>query len=144
MMTPELWAQVRYFKRHEFDSRGPGEEGTGHKMQPKVVFMLDAARPIVGKPLRIPSGYRTPEHNKRVGGAPKSAHLDGLAVDISRHNLSRFDTALLVDTLITLGFQGIGIDDHFIHGDMKPRRASWIYVDGGQRSIPIGKERDYI
>lgn len=144
MMTPELWQQVRYFKRHEFDSKGPREEGTGDNMQPKVIFMLDALRGLIIKPLRITSGYRTPEHNKRVAGAPKSAHLEGFAVDISRSNLSRADTAMLVDTAIHLGFNGIGLDDHFVHLDMKPRRASWIYVDGGQRAIPIGKEREYI
>lgn len=28
------------------------------------------------------SGYRTPEHNKQIGGAPKSAHVQGKAIDI--------------------------------------------------------------
>lgn len=29
------------------------------------------------------SGYRTPEHNKQIGGAPRSAHVQGKAIDIA-------------------------------------------------------------
>ena len=33
-------------------------------------------------PIRINSGYRTPEYNKKVGGAAKSQHLTASAADI--------------------------------------------------------------
>lgn len=33
-------------------------------------------------PIRINSGYRTPEYNKKVGGASKSQHLTASAADI--------------------------------------------------------------
>lgn len=33
--------------------------------------------------LRITSGYRDPEHNKKVGGAPRSYHLFGQAYDVA-------------------------------------------------------------
>lgn len=33
-------------------------------------------------PMRINSGYRTPEYNKKVGGAAKSQHLTASAADI--------------------------------------------------------------
>ena len=36
-----------------------------------------------GKPLYVTSGYRTPEHNRKVGGRPQSQHLQGRAVDVS-------------------------------------------------------------
>lgn len=29
------------------------------------------------------SGYRSPEHNKQIGGAPRSAHVQGKAIDIA-------------------------------------------------------------
>lgn len=32
--------------------------------------------------IRIVSGYRTPEHNKEVGGVPNSAHISRVAVDV--------------------------------------------------------------
>jgi hypothetical protein len=35
-----------------------------------------------GGPVRINSGYRSPQLNKKVGGAPTSNHLTGCAADI--------------------------------------------------------------
>ena len=43
--------------------------------------ILDPLRAKVGK-IRINSGYRTPEHNAKVGGSPTSQHTKGEAVDI--------------------------------------------------------------
>lgn len=43
---------------------------------------LERLRAALG-PLVIRCGYRCPEHNKAVGGAPKSAHLEGRAVDLA-------------------------------------------------------------
>ena len=37
-------------------------------------------------PIAIRSAYRSPEHNKRVGGAKASKHLEGTAFDISMAN----------------------------------------------------------
>lgn len=34
------------------------------------------------QPIKVTSGYRTPEHNRKIGGVSKSAHCQGLAVDI--------------------------------------------------------------
>ena len=39
-------------------------------------------------PLRINSGYRSPEHNRRVGGVPTSKHIEGKAFDIATHHLN--------------------------------------------------------
>lgn len=33
---------------------------------------------------RVTSTYRSPEHNRRVGGVPRSFHLSGRAIDIAR------------------------------------------------------------
>jgi len=48
-------------------------------------FFLDfeEIREEWGKPIIINSGYRCPEYNKKVGGEELSAHLWGLALDIS-------------------------------------------------------------
>ena len=43
---------------------------------------LQPLRDGLGKPVIITSGYRTPEHNKNVGGVPTSQHLYGQAADI--------------------------------------------------------------
>lgn len=46
-----------------------------------VEKILDPLREKAGA-IRINSGYRTPAHNKEVGGSPTSQHITGQAVDI--------------------------------------------------------------
>lgn len=63
-----------------------------------------------GKPIKVTSGYRSPELNALVGGAPKSAHMaeDGrCAVDIQTEgplkeafNWLAFDSHIPFDTVI--------------------------------------------
>ena len=40
-------------------------------------------------PLKINSGYRTPEHNAKVGGVPNSQHIHGKALDISTRGMCK-------------------------------------------------------
>lgn len=47
------------------------------------VNLWQVARDILGKPIRITSGYRCPELNARIGGAKNSAHKSGFAIDFS-------------------------------------------------------------
>lgn len=47
-----------------------------------LVLILDILRQTIGKPVIITSGYRTPEHNTKVGGAKYSYHMRGMAADI--------------------------------------------------------------
>lgn len=47
---------------------------------------INKIREIWGKPMFVNSGYRTPEHNKAIGGSPRSAHLTCQAVDIADDN----------------------------------------------------------
>ena len=43
---------------------------------------LQALRDRLEKPLIVRSAYRSPEHNRAVGGAQRSKHLGGAAFDI--------------------------------------------------------------
>jgi zinc D-Ala-D-Ala carboxypeptidase len=50
----------------------------------KLAGMLEEVRSLLsGVPILVSSGYRCPELNKAVGGAKNSAHMDGLAADIT-------------------------------------------------------------
>jgi hypothetical protein len=42
---------------------------------------LDRVRRLLGRPLEISSGYRSPALNREVGGSPRSRHQSGLAAD---------------------------------------------------------------
>ena len=42
---------------------------------------LEKVRALLGGPIRISSGYRSPELNSVIRGAKNSAHMDGYAVD---------------------------------------------------------------
>ena len=44
--------------------------------------VLEPIRGVLQCPLRVTSGYRTTEHNRRVGGSPKSQHTKGEAADV--------------------------------------------------------------
>ncbi len=47
----------------------------------KLLDALNKFRLIYGKPMVVSSGYRSPEHNRKVGGAPNSSHLTCEACD---------------------------------------------------------------
>ena len=116
---------MRYFKLKEFDS--PGTD-TGKLMDPVFLQLLDKARAHAQIPFRISSGYRTKEHNKKVGGVDSSAHLKGLAADIVCSNSS--DRFIILNALLHVGFHRIGIAETFIHADVSTDRPGfmvWTY-----------------
>jgi len=76
-----------------------------------------------GKGLAISSGYRSPEYNAKVGGARKSRHMKGDAVDIPTGDMSMAERLRLINTASELGFTGIGIYGDSIHLDTGKRRA---------------------
>jgi len=127
MMTKEDWKTYEpYFKPNEFDS--PDEVGSGFKMQKRFMNHLLIARKIANIPFKISSGYRTREHNKKVGGKPNSSHLRGLACDIVCYSSqTRYK---IIIALLKAGFTRIGIGKNFIHCDLdenKVQEVIWTY-----------------
>ena len=114
------------FNIDEFDS--PDEIGSGNLMDREFLQMLDKARDIAGVPFRITSGYRSESHNRKVGGVPKSSHRLGMACDIAcSDSRSRFK---IVSSLMSAGFNRIGIAKNFIHVDNDKNKSSdviWTY-----------------
>tara|TARA_R100000781_G_scaffold3464_1_gene4839 strand:+ start:927 stop:1298 length:372 start_codon:yes stop_codon:yes gene_type:complete len=117
-----------YFAITEFDS--PDEAGSGFEMNKHFVELLDQARGIAGCPFRVSSGYRTQEHNKKVGGVSDSAHCKGLAVDLLYKNNN--ELYLILNALMKVGMTrfGISFKSNFIHVDMdisKVQKTIWTY-----------------
>lgn len=62
----------------------------------RLAALLEQVRALVGAPIAISSGYRSQALNRAVGGAANSAHVLGLAADISTAKLAPKALALLI------------------------------------------------
>jgi zinc D-Ala-D-Ala carboxypeptidase len=96
-------------------------------MDVNFLAKLDEAREHSGIPFIINSAYRSPKHPLSISN-PTSSHIKGLAVDISvKDSRQRF---LVLDALIHVGFNRIGIAGTFIHVDLdldKSQNVIWTY-----------------
>lgn len=100
--------------------------GTGRlKVDADALDKLQALRDRLGKPLIVTSAYRSPEHNKAVGGASGSQHLQGRAYDVMMTNHDPVD---FEREARAVGFTGFGFyppkngGHNFIHVDTGPKR----------------------
>ncbi|MCL7466770.1 D-Ala-D-Ala carboxypeptidase family metallohydrolase [Phaeovulum sp. NW3] len=113
-----LW-RWKNFSPAEIACRGTG----ALKIDTEALDKLQALRDRLGKPLIIRSAYRSPEHNRAVGGAPRSKHMDGTAFDtaMANHDPVAFEAAAR-----EVGFLGFGYYPRsgFMHIDLGPAR-SW-------------------
>lgn len=92
---------------------------------------LEAVRQILGEPMHISSGYRSPALNRAVKGEPKSAHLYGYAADFTCPNFGTprdvaqaivrghvpFDQVICEGTWVHISFdptmRGMALTAHF-------------------------------
>ncbi|WP_188484482.1 D-Ala-D-Ala carboxypeptidase family metallohydrolase, partial [Marivita lacus] len=94
--------------------------GTGSiRINAEAMDKLQALRDRLGKPLIVRSGYRSPSHNRAVGGATRSKHLDGAAFDIAMAN---HDPVAFEAAARAVGFLGFGTYPRsgFMHIDLGP------------------------
>ena len=99
------------------------------KLKPELWTLLDKMREECGFPFNINSGLRTKEENDKLkDSASDSAHLSGLAVDISiKDSIKRYK---LVQVALNNGINRLGIADTFIHIDISPthpKNVIWLY-----------------
>lgn len=116
------------------------------KLKQELIRRLDDLVGLLGLkgPISIISGWRSPEHNAAIGGAEKSRHLTGEAVDVpipipnlaSIRGIEQF-----FKLAATAGFNGLGVyydpnaTPHFTaHLDIRPIRGTWGRIGG--RSEP--------
>lgn len=99
----------------------------------ELVDILQSVRDYFGVPVTITSAYRTPSHNRAVGGAANSQHVLGTAADIVVSGVSPEDVAEYIEYLQpTKG--GIGLYNSFVHVDVRPNRSRWQNF-GTERSV---------
>mgnify|MGYP000181511648 CR=1 FL=1 len=111
------------FNRSEFACKGKNCCGHSAAVHPDLVDALQTLRDRIGKPLSITSGFRCNRHNKAVGGAKASKHMDGTAFDISMANHDPVDFEAAARAVGFLGF-GYYPRSGFMHIDLGPAR-SW-------------------
>jgi hypothetical protein len=121
------------FSSEEIACRGDGTICINEAALDKLQVLRDR----VGVPLIVHSAYRSPDYNRRVGGAKHSMHLQGAAFDIpmANHDPVEFEAAARA-----VGFTGFGFypRQNFMHidigrarqwGDPFPPRASRFTVE---------------
>lgn len=94
----------------------------------KLAENLQLLRDHLNEPLHINSAYRSPEHNKKVGGKPASQHLTASAADITCKSKSPKQLAAIIEKLIkdgVLKFGGMGIYPGFVHVDIRAGKVRW-------------------
>ena len=118
--------------------------GTGAiKINTDAMDKLQTLRNRLGKPLIVRSGYRSPSHNKAVGGAKASKHMDGIAFDIA---MSNHNPAAFAEAARAVGFLGFGTYPRsgFMHIDLGPARSwgQWFPVQASAfaEETPLARE----
>jgi uncharacterized protein YcbK (DUF882 family) len=83
-----------------------------------LASILDILRNKIGKPVIITSGYRTPEWNKRCGGAKYSYHIRGMAADIRVNGMSAKEIANELNAIVP-NECGIIVYKSWVHFDVR-------------------------
>lgn len=87
-----------------------------------LVKWLQLIRDHFGGSVHVNSGYRCPEHNKKVGGSATSHHMRGMAADIRVQGATPTQVARYAESI---GVQRIGLYDCFVHIGSDNRKRFW-------------------
>ena len=120
---------TKNFNKREFDSKD-GAEIPDEVLQnvKELATNLQVLRDELKAPITINSGYRSPSHNARVGGAKRSQHLLGTASDIVVSGHTPQEVAIVIEELIRKGKMkqgGLKAYNSFTHYDIRGVRARW-------------------
>lgn len=110
-----------HFKVREFACRSGADAVL---IAPRLVMVLESIRAHFGAAVTINSGYRTPEHNAKVGGVAHSQHCYGMAADIVVKGQTPEAVASFARTLMP-DWGGVGVYKSFTHIDVREARADW-------------------
>lgn len=88
---------------------------------------FERIRAAVGKPIVIGSAYRTRAHNRAIGGARNSQHVQGRALDLYPPQGWSVDRLYQVIRRVAAEpgsrLNGLGRYDRFVHVDIRAPRA---------------------
>lgn len=119
-------ALTKDFVRSEFDC--PCGCST-QMVDPELAEKLQRIRTVLGKPIKITSGYRCLKHNQDVKGGTNSRHRYGMAADWRLKDRSVNPVALGIIAQ-AVGFGGVGIywygGNAFCHADTRGAKATWL------------------
>ena len=90
-----------------------------------LAWTLQVIRDAFGAPIRVNSGYRSPKHNKAVGGVSSSQHIKARAADLAPASGDLDDLRRLAEVIEDLATSGkipnggIGVYGTFVHYDTR-------------------------
>lgn len=117
------------FSKSEFTCRCCGEV----TVSAVLMAALQQLRDLAGRPISILSGYRCPDHNRKVGGTRFSQHLLGTAADLVIPGLTPREVYDLAVQVPAFRDGGIGLypKEMFIHLDVRPTGPKrWARIEG--------------
>ena len=118
---------TKNFKLAEFKCRdGVLPEGELLDNCKELAENLQVLRDHIKKPIRIISGYRHPEYNKKIGGAKRSQHMFARAADIKVSGMAPAEVHATILKLIKAGDMkqgGLGKYSTFVHYDTRGTAA---------------------
>ena len=119
----------KHFRVREFASKDGADKVL---IDDDLVKLLENIREAAGgKAVTINSGYRSPEHNKAVGGVSNSQHVKGTAADIVVAGTGPLTVGQIAEYYLnTKG--GIGVYKSFTHVDTRATRSRWDQRSGKQ------------
>lgn len=113
-----------HFSRKELASRDGAKSPFALEVRPQLIELLEAIRSAWGEPVLVNCAYRSPEHNRAVGGVDGSYHVKGLAADIRPERQE--DLAEFQQLCLDINKDGgVGLYDTFCHVDARGNYARW-------------------
>lgn len=113
-------------------------------------YLFEAIRRIYGQPIGVLSAYRTEAHNRKIGGARASQHVQGRALDLAPPRgipIARFtgDVRALADALWAdprtpdlIGGIGAYLTHGFVHVDTRPGTRLAVWKGTAAKDAPTG------